>query len=278
MVYIEVTVELGELEPWRDILIAEMAEAGFDSFVETKTGLQGYIQETLFTPGMIETLLTGKPVLSHHVNRIAEQNWNAEWEKNFDPVFVEDKLAIVAPFHEIPGGFQLVITITPKMSFGTGHHQTTWLMSRRLFDLDLKDKDVLDMGTGTGVLAIAAEKLGAKSVFAPDIDQWSFENAQENCAMNQCTRVEPALGGDELLANKFFHIILANINKNVLIQHFSVYSTSLISGGLLLISGFFETDKEDLVREASKHGFIFESIHTREGWALIQFIKKQTHH
>ena len=276
MQYIELTVELTEVEPWRDILIAELAEQGFESFVETKTGLQGYIQEPLFKPAMIDALLTGKPVSEHRVTTIAEQNWNAEWEKNFDPVFVEDKLAIIAPFHPVPKGFKQIITITPKMSFGTGHHQTTWLMSKQLFHLGLKNKDVLDMGTGTGILAILAEKLGARSVFAPDIDQWSFENALENCAANGCSKIEVAHGGHELLTDRFFHIIIANINKNVLIQHFSVYSTSLLSDGLLLLSGFFETDKDDLVREASKHGFIFDSIYTKEGWALIQLIKKQT--
>jgi ribosomal protein L11 methyltransferase len=272
--YFELTIELGETEPWRDILIAELAEHGFESFVETKTGFQGYIPETLFKPGMIEPLLDGKPVLSRQLVEIAEQNWNAEWEKNFDPVFVEDKLAIVAPFHEVKGSFKQVITITPKMSFGTGHHQTTWMMSRQLFDLDLAGKHVLDMGTGTGVLAILAEKLGAAYIFAPDIDQWSYENAVENCRQNKCGHVEAVHGGHELLAGKFFHIILANINKNVLVQHFSVYSTSLNSGGLLLISGFFETDRDDLVREAAKHGFIFDQLITKEGWALIQFIKK----
>lgn len=274
MIYIELTIDLKELDPWRDIIIAELAEQGFESFVETKTGLLGYIQESLFKPDMIQSILLNDVISSHAIKTIAEQNWNAEWEKNFDPVFVENKLAIIAPFHERPDGFREVISIMPKMSFGTGHHQTTWLASKRLFDLDLENKDVLDMGTGTGILAILAEKLGAASVFAPDIDQWSYENAKENTTLNNCHKIEVALGDDSLLANKFFHIIIANINKNILIQHFSVYSTSQNSGGILLISGFFETDKEDLVREASKHGFIFDSVYTKEGWALIQFLKK----
>ena len=274
MKYIELTIEFKELDPWRDIFVAELSESGFESFVETKTGLLGYIQESLYKPEMLQSLLENDAIGSHSIQTIAEQNWNAEWEKNFDPVFVDSKLAIVAPFHEKPKGFEQIITIMPKMSFGTGHHQTTWLMSQRLFELDLKNKDVLDMGTGTGILAILAERLGARSVFAPDIDQWSYENALENVILNRCNKIEVALGGDELLTNKFFHIIIANINKNVLIQHFSVYSASLLTGGIMLISGFFETDKDDLVREASKHGFIFDTIYTKEGWALIQFIKK----
>jgi len=272
--YIELSIEFKELDPWRDIFVAELSEIGFESFVETKTGLLGYIQESLFKPDMIETILKNDAIASHTIQTIAEQNWNAEWEKNFDPVFVDSKLAIVAPFHEKQSGFEQIITIMPKMSFGTGHHQTTWLMSQRLFELDLQNKDVLDMGTGTGILAILAEKLGARSVFAPDIDQWSYENAIENVELNGCKKIEVALGCDTLITNKFFHIIIANINKNVLIKHFSVYSASLLTNGIMLISGFFETDKEDLIREAEKHGFIFDNVFEKEGWALIQFIKK----
>ena len=273
MNYFELIVQLKTVEPWREILIAELADAGFESFVETNSGFLGYIPETLYKPDMIEPILQSSEVQEFEIKKIESQNWNESWEQNFDPVFVENKVAIIAPFHSYPQGFRQVITIMPKMSFGTGHHQTTWLMSSALFDLDLAGKDILDMGTGTGILAILAEKLGANSVFAPDIDPWSYENAKENCITNTCQKIEVALGGDELLAGKNFHIILANINKNVLIQHFSVYSTSLPSGGILLISGFFETDQNQLVDEATKHGFKFEKIDTREGWALIHLRK-----
>jgi ribosomal protein L11 methyltransferase len=272
--YFELTVNLKTVEPWRDILIAELAETGFESFVETNSGFLGYIPENLYNPQMIEPVLQLESIENYEFKKIEDQNWNATWEQNFEPVFVGQKLAIVAPFHDVPEGFEQVITIMPKMSFGTGHHQTTWLASRALFDLDLKNKTFLDMGTGTGILAILAEKLGAASVFAPDIDTWSFENAQENCGTNNCSKIEIALGGAELLAGKNFHIILANINKNVLIQQFSVYSSSLPSGGVLLISGFFETDRDQLVEEAEKHGFKFEKMDTKEGWALIHFTKK----
>lgn len=273
MDYFELTVNLKTVEPWRDILIAELAECGFESFVETNSGFTGYIPESLYKPDMFKTLLQNEFVENYDVKKIESQNWNQTWEENFEPVYVEKKVAIIAPFHDYPEGFGQVITIMPKMSFGTGHHQTTWLMSNALFDLDLKDKAVLDMGTGTGILAILAEKLGAASVFATDIDLWSYENAQENCATNACKKIEVVLGGDEHLAGKNFHIILANINKNVLIQHFSVYSASLYSGGTLLISGFFATDQNQLVQEAEKHGLKFEKIFTREEWALIYLTK-----
>jgi ribosomal protein L11 methyltransferase len=272
--YFELTVHLKTVEPWRDILIAQLAETGFESFVETNSGFLGYIPENLYQQEIMESVLQIEAVENYEIKKIEAQNWNETWEQNFEPVFVEKKLAIVAPFHTYPQGFEQVITIMPKMSFGTGHHQTTWLVSRAIFDLELKNKTVLDMGTGTGILAILAEKLGAESVYAPDIDTWSFENAQENCTTNNCSKIEIALGGAELLKGKNFHIILANINKNVLIQQFSVYSSSLHPGGILLISGFFETDRNQLVDEAEKHGFTFEKMDTREGWALIHFTKK----
>ncbi|MBI3134416.1 MAG: 50S ribosomal protein L11 methyltransferase [Bacteroidetes bacterium] len=273
MKYIELSVDLKEVDPWRDILVAELAETGFESFVETNSGFLGYIQESLYQKAMLETLTQNENVAACSIKTIEEQNWNAEWEKNFDPVFVENKLAIIAPFHERPSGFEQVITIMPKMSFGTGHHQTTWLVSQALFELRLTGKNILDMGTGTGILAILAEKLGAASVFAPDIDEWSYLNALENCETNNCKNITVVQGGDEVLPGKIFHIILANINKNVLIKHFSVYSSSLHSGGLLLISGFFETDQADLVREAASHGLVFDKINTREGWAIIHLRK-----
>ena len=274
MKYIELAVDLKTVDPWREIFIAELAEKGFESFVETDNGFLAYIQEPLYQPAMEADLKSRESVRVVEVKRIQEQNWNAEWEKNFDPVYVEKKLAIVAPFHEKPTGFEQVITIMPKMSFGTGHHQTTWLVSRALFDLDLKNKAVLDMGTGTGILAILAEKLGASSVFAPDIDEWSYLNSLENCETNHCQKITVVQGGAEVLAGKNFQIILANINKNILTQQFPSYAVTLQPGGLLLISGFFETDQEDLVATASQHGFVFDQIQTREGWAMIQFHKK----
>jgi len=170
MNYVELTVNFKTIEPWRDILVSQLADQGFESFVETKTGLQSYIPENNFSDQMLNGLADIEEISEFTTKVIQDENWNAEWEKNFDPVFVEDKLAIIAPFHQGDFDQDLVITIQPQMSFGTGHHQTTWLASKRLFELDLKGKHILDMGTGTGILAILAEKLGAASIFAPDID------------------------------------------------------------------------------------------------------------
>lgn len=271
MNYVELTIAFNEVEPWRDILVSNLAEKGFESFVETKTGLQSYIPENTFSENMLSDLKDFDAIAEFSFKTIQDENWNAEWEKNFDPVFVEDKLAIIAPFHNGNFSQDMVITIQPQMSFGTGHHQTTWLMSRRLFELDLKNKQVLDMGTGTGILAILAEKLGASFIYAPDIDEWSFRNAQENVDLNHCKNVTVDHGDHSLLEGRIFDIIIANINKNVLVSHFSHYAKAMPNGGKLLISGFFETDKTDLVAAAQNFGFVFERMDTKDEWALIQF-------
>ncbi|MEZ4923893.1 MAG: 50S ribosomal protein L11 methyltransferase [Crocinitomicaceae bacterium] len=271
MNYIELRVEFSEVHPWRDIMIAQLGELGFESFVETKTGLNSYIPETIFDAGIIDDLKEQQGIANLDYSLIEDQNWNAKWEENFEPVFVDDLLVIRAPFHSPDLKAKMVVTIQPQMSFGTGHHQTTWLMAKKLFELDLTGKEVLDMGTGTGVLAIVAEKLGAKKVFAPDIDEWSFRNALENVALNNCEKIEVALGDDQTIKGRSFDLIIANINKNVLIQHFSVYSECIKPGGMMLISGFFETDQGDLKKEAGNHGFIFEETFTKDEWAMMQF-------
>lgn len=271
MNYIELDITFKQLEPWREILVSHLAEKGFESFVETKTGLLSYIPELDFDVQMIEDLDTFSEIDQFAYKTIQDQNWNAEWEKNFDPVLVEDKLAIIAPFHKEKFTQALTITIQPQMSFGTGHHQTTWLMSKRLFALNLKNQRVLDMGTGTGILAILAEKLGASEIDAVDIDEWSYRNAIENIELNECKKIAVELGDHHVLQGKKFDLIIANINKNVLISHFETYAQILEKNGILLLSGFFSTDKEDLIEKASEFGFIFESIETKDEWALLQF-------
>ena len=157
------------------------------------------------------------------------------------------------------------------MSFGTGHHQTTWLISKRLLELDLQDKEVMDMGTGTGVLAILAEKLGAKNILAPDIDEWSYQNALENSQRNNCKELEVLHGGHELVGDRTFDLVIANINKNILIENFSVYSNAVKPQGTLILSGFFKTDKEDLVTCATKYGFVFEVELSKDEWSMLEF-------
>lgn len=271
MDYIQVTIEFSKVHPWRDIIISQLDQLGFESFVETKLGLESYIPENKFEKDKLNHISEIEDVLNVASNLIKDQNWNAKWEENFDPVLVEDKLVIKAPFHDEEFSQDMEVVIQPQMSFGTGHHQTTWLISKRLFELEIENKTVLDMGTGTGVLAVIAEKLGAQNVFAPDIDEWSYRNAIENVKLNDCNKIEVALGDDKLILGKQFDVIIANINKNILIQHFSVYSSCLVKGGKMLISGFFSTDTKDLKVEAAKHGFIFEYTFNKDEWAMIQF-------
>ena len=271
MDYRSYELKFSELDPWRDIAISEMADYGFESFSETKLGVLGYIQVEHDSEEVLSKVKGLEGVDSVEVKDILTENWNQKWEDNFDPVYVDDKLAIIAPFHDDVRSCEMTITIQPQMSFGTGHHQTTWLISRRLFDLDIEGKDVLDMGTGTGVLAILAEKLGGKNIFAPDIDEWSYKNALENVQRNECSEIEVAHGGHELIGNKTFDIVIANINKNILIENFSVYSSAVRPQGTLILSGFFKTDKAELEACANKYGFVFEVEHSKDEWSMLEF-------
>ncbi|MCH2235889.1 MAG: 50S ribosomal protein L11 methyltransferase [Crocinitomicaceae bacterium] len=257
--------------PWRDIAISEMAELGFESFSETKTGVLGYIQVLEDSEEIFAQVKSLEGVDRIEVNDIVTENWNQKWEDNFDPVYVDTKLAIVAPFHADFDSCDMTIVIQPQMSFGTGHHQTTWLISKRLFDLELEGKEVMDMGTGTGVLAILAEKLGGKNIFAPDIDEWSYKNALENAERNECQEIEVAHGGHELVRERTFDIVIANINKNILIENFSVYSRAVRPQGTLILSGFFKTDKDELVACARKYGFVFEVELSKDEWSMLEF-------
>lgn len=274
MKYIELNIDFKVLEPWREIVISNLADKGAESFIETKTGCKAYFPEKQFTSISNLNLKDFNTYIDNiNIVTIEDQNWNATWESNFEPVFVGDELAILAPFHDQNTKHQIKVLIQPQMSFGTGHHQTTWLMSQRLLQLNLEAKQILDMGTGTGVLAILAEKLGAANVFAPDIDEWAYKNAIDNCKLNDCKNIKWALGGAELLEEQKFDILIANINKNILFQQFSAYAKASNPEARLLISGFFSTDIDSLISEAKKSGFIFENKYCKDEWALIEFIK-----
>jgi len=264
--------------PWSEILVAQLAEIGFDSFVDTDNGTKAYVPEDAFDQPDFDALILNYQSLdevdiSFEQHFIPMQNWNATWESSFDPVYVGDDLAIVAPFHRNIRDTKIQINIEPKMSFGTGHHQTTRLMSRALLDLDKVPSRVLDMGSGTGVLAILAEKLGAEQVLAIDIEAWAFENAIENAARNGCDRIEVLLGDAGLLQGKVFDLILANINKNVLLTDMEIYSKSLNANGLLFLSGFFISDNEMLVDCAKKTNLALVKSYSEENWSCLILVK-----
>jgi ribosomal protein L11 methyltransferase len=280
MDYLELTVDLTPRDPWTEILIQQLADQGYESFVETTTGVQAYAPVKDIDPNhpLIGTFLANAhpEVTAQSVAKIIpQQNWNAKWESSFDPVVVESYLSIVAPFHDKSSQTGMVVEIEPKMSFGTGHHQTTYLMSKALFELDAIPDRVLDMGTGTGVLAIVAEKLGAKEVLAVDIEDWSVENTIENTARNNCHSIQAVCGDiDVLKSEEPFGLILANINKNVLKAHLPTYSQLLPSGGILLLSGFFDTDVSELLLKAEECALEKMRIFNKDNWAAIQLIKK----
>lgn len=273
---IEVKIDLRPKEPWDGILIAQLSELGFDGFLETRQGICAYAEEGLNVEKALKQtcLYEGSFEFEVHQKLIPAQNWNAQWEADFEPVYVDDRLSIMAPFHDLSKAKGLLIQIQPQMSFGTGHHQTTWLMSRALINMSQMPDRVLDMGSGTGVLAIIAEKRGANEILAIDIEEGATENARSNVELNKCSKII-ALQGDIVLLKdeRPFGLILANINKNVLKAHMSEYARLLEPGGTLLLSGFFESDVDDLVDFATKFGLQFVDVNTNENWAMIQLKK-----
>lgn len=278
MDYLEVSIALTPRNPWTEILTAELADNGFESFVETEEGILAYAQVELVDVNsplkntFLEENQTDVSVVIE-TKIIPQQNWNAVWESDFQPVEVEDYLTIVAPFHDRTKAKGMIIEILPKMSFGTGHHQTTWMMSKALFELEQIPAEVLDMGTGTGVLAFVAERLGAKHVVAVDIEDWSVENTLENGERNNCKSIEAICGDVDVLNGRTFGLILANINKNVLKAHMSSYAEMLEQNGTLLLSGFFDSDVEELVTFAEQFGLMKRRILNKDNWAAIELKK-----
>jgi ribosomal protein L11 methyltransferase len=275
MDYLELHVTLSPREPWSGVLIAQLAESGYESFVETENGIVGYAQVSavdLNDPIEGTFLKEQNPEVkvSWSFSIIKQQNWNAEWESQFDPVHVEEHLTILAPFHDRKTARGMIIEIMPKMSFGTGHHQTTWMMSKALFELKRMPEKVLDMGTGTGVLAIIAEKLGAREILAVDIEDWSVENTVENAKRNSCEKITALCGDIDSVSIGDFELILANINKNVLKTHLPVYSKILIKGGTLFLSGFFLSDVEEMLEHATSLGFQKIRILNKDNWAALE--------
>jgi ribosomal protein L11 methyltransferase len=275
MDYIELIVDLSPKKPWTDILIGELADLGFESFTEEGDKLQAYISVDEYKKEEVNLFLNEFKKKNLTLNTkekvIPSQNWNKTWEADFEPVKIENKLLIRAPFHEIESGFEEVIEIQPQMSFGTGHHQTTYLLSKVLFDIDLIDKTVLDVGTGTGILGILASKKGAKSIIGTDIESGACENALENIARNDVLNFSIIVGDLNVVPNDKFDVIIANINKNVLKAHLKGYADRSKKGTILLISGFFETDVPELIEFAEKSEFIHDKTHLHESWAVIQF-------
>lgn len=274
--YLELSIDFQPFEPFNDIAVAWLSEIGFESFVEENQTLKSYIQEQEFDAHKLQEVLKNfeaeKVQLSHHLVLIPGQNWNEVWEREFPPVLLEN-LCIVAPFHSQEVRVGRVIEIEPKMSFGTGHHATTSLMCKAMDSIDFRQAKVLDMGTGTGVLAIFAEMLGAQKVVGVDIETWAVENAKENVLRNNCRNIHVLLGDIDGVTEGGYQVILANINKNVLTRHLSHYQSLLSDDGVLLLSGFFTFDNDEIVNKAESCDFQLQKTYEKENWSCLQFLK-----
>lgn len=259
-----------------DILLAELGEIGFDIFEDSDTGLIAYCQTDLFDLAVFKDLISRYQFLGpieYEIQEIEKQNWNAVWETNYDPIRISDLVFIRANFHPSEPGYQMEIVINPKMSFGTGHHETTFQMSQALFDLDLAGKTVLDAGTGTGILAFVAKKLGASFVRGFDIDEWSVENSIENASLNACEDVEFDKGTILDESARMYDVLLANINRNILLDEMGEYAVRIVSGGDLLLSGFYTEDIPMLIERAEALGLNYVSQSEKNRWACLRFKK-----
>lgn len=258
-----------------EILIAELAELNYDSFWEKEEGFTAYIEQNLYNENQLKLLLQdySENKISYHLSELENRNWNEEWERNFEPIVIADKCYVRATFHESKPEFPLEIIIDPKMSFGTGHHATTSMMIEQLLNLDVQNKNVMDVGCGTGILAIAAAKLGAKHVIGFDIEDWTVENANENKERNVTPHIEFIHTKIEDLnrVGEHFDIILANITKNILLEELKMYASYMAPKSKLAISGFYETDIQVLVNEAKRHGLNFEKKLVMNNWASLLF-------
>lgn len=250
-------------------LIALFDEYQATGFEQTDEKLIAYFAEENFQQQEIEKILEG---YSFELKTVEEKNWNEEWERNFQPVIVDDFVAVRAHFHQPIQNVQYEIVITPKMSFGTGHHATTYMMMQQMRSLDLKDKTVFDFGTGTGILSILAEKLGASKLHAIDVDDWSIENAAENFERNGCTKIEVALSSQ--IPDEQFEIILANINRNVILDYMPQLVKALRKNAQVLFSGLLVTDENDIVTSAQTNGLSFVTKTERQGWISLLFVNQ----
>ncbi|NVK73879.1 MAG: 50S ribosomal protein L11 methyltransferase [Oceanospirillaceae bacterium] len=272
MNYIKLTFQIEPLEPGRDILYAELDALAVESAVDTDTGIDAFIPEDQYSEVTVGDFPMTSSVadLSWTVETVEQQNWNAEWEKNFSPIEVDGKLFIRAPFHESRASeFDYEIIIEPKMSFGTGHHQTTWMMCSFLLNLELGGKTVLDMGCGTAVLAILAKMRGSGYTEGIDIEEWAAENSKENAERNGQPDIAIFHGDASLLGERKFDVIIANINRNILLNDLSKYVDVLNPGGQLLLSGFYESDIPQLESAGRKLGMTPSQQQTKDTWAAL---------
>lgn len=275
LVYLEFDFKVTPTEIGRDILIAELGYVGFESFVETDEGVTAYIQEKDWSEELlddVDILTNSEFKISFTRKQIEQVNWNEEWEKNFESILVDDICSVRAPFHP-KLNVEFDIVIEPKMSFGTGHHETTHMMIQHILKNEWSGKKVLDMGCGTAVLAILAEMKGARPLDAIDIDNWCYLNSIENADRNHCQYITVYEGDAALLNGKSYDTIIANINRNILLNDMATYAACLKAGGELYLSGFYTEDLEIIKAECNKHKLQFVENLKRNNWVAAKFVK-----
>jgi ribosomal protein L11 methyltransferase len=276
MSYTELTVELKPMQPFADILVARLNEINYETFLLEENILKCYIQTSILQKNEsidIILSLSDQTKINYFFNKIEKKNWNAKWEESFSPVKINSNCIIRADFHKENKDIEHEIVITPKMSFGTGHHETTFLMSNEIFNIKLTNLSILDMGSGTGVLSIISSKLGAKEVMAIDIDEWAYENSIENSILNNTNNINFFKGDVSLIRNKNFDCILANINRNIILRDLVTYYKSLIKGGKLLISGFLVEDFDIVNKKINEIGFKLINKKNKNKWLMLHLEK-----
>lgn len=272
--YFEVRLTLNP--DYNDILMAELGQIGYESFVETDEGLSAYITETDFDAVKLQQVIDDYQHLTpitFEYEQLETKNWNQEWERNYQPIEVAGQIRVRASYHTPDPAFKYDIVIDPKMSFGTGHHETTTLVMEQQLSLDHQGKSVLDVGSGTGILAILAEMLGANRLTAFDIEEWAYLNAVENAALNGCKHITVFQGTIEDCPADTYDIVLANINRNILLREIPMYVQFLKTGGTLMVSGFYEFDRDDIVQKAQEVNLKLVAQKTLNQWVVLRFEK-----
>ena len=275
-IYIGYHFTISPLELGSEILIAELGEKAFESFIETETGISAYVQKDLWSETILEDIqILDNPEfkINYTFEEIEQVNWNEEWEKNFEAIEVDGKCHVRAPFHEKTNA-EYDIVIEPKMSFGTGHHETTHMMIQHILETDFTNKKTLDMGCGTAILAILAEMKGAQPIDAIDIDNWCYLNSIENAERNNCNHISVYEGDASLLVDKKYDIIIANINRNILLNDMQHYVNCLNENGILFLSGFYTEDIPVISESCIAKGLTYEKQFEKNNWVALRF-KKQ---
>ena len=276
MNYIEVDICLEDINSYHDILIAQLNEIGFESYLQDKNGVKAYVPKIMFNNLRLRNLISKMKEdiqISYNTSEIKQKNWNKIWEENFEPVFINKECVIRAHFHDSFPDYNHDIIITPKMSFGTGHHETTELMINSMFNLDFNNKNVLDVGTGTGILSILSSRLGAKSIIAIDIDDFAYDNAKENALLNKVVNIKFLKGTIYNINKMIFDILLVNINRNVILNDLLEYSNLMNKGSEILLSGFLDKDRSIILDNIKELDFKEVNSKKNNQWQILHLSK-----